>query len=365
MRIVCVGGGPAGLFFSIVMKTARPDAAIMVLERNRRRRHVRLGRRLLGSDAREHRGGGPAHVRADRRELRALGRHRRALPRAHDSRRRSGVRGDRAQAAAGDPAGARRRARRRAAIRDRRRPPPTTRRRRRGRRRGRREQRRLRARARGDVRHDAARSGATATSGCGTTQRFDAFTFAFEETPHGWFQVHAYQFDAETGDGDRRVPRGDVACGRARHARRPTSRWRSASGCSRGISTVTPADEQRRASRATPGSVRAGQQRALVRRQPRADRRRRAHGALLDRFGHEARARGRDRAGACARQREPERARARVRGVRGGAAHRGAAAAERGAQQHRVVRERRALREPAARAVRLQPAHAQPAAQSR
>jgi anthraniloyl-CoA monooxygenase len=33
----------------------------------------------------------------------------------------------------------------------------------------------------------------------GTHQRFDAFTFAFEETPQGWFQVHAYQFDAGTG----------------------------------------------------------------------------------------------------------------------------------------------------------------------
>lgn len=28
----------------------------------------------------------------------------------------------------------------------------------------------------------------------GTRQKFDAFTFAFEETEHGWFQVHAYQF---------------------------------------------------------------------------------------------------------------------------------------------------------------------------
>jgi anthraniloyl-CoA monooxygenase len=32
----------------------------------------------------------------------------------------------------------------------------------------------------------------------GTHKRFDAFTFAFEETPHGWFQAHAYQFDADT-----------------------------------------------------------------------------------------------------------------------------------------------------------------------
>jgi anthraniloyl-CoA monooxygenase len=28
----------------------------------------------------------------------------------------------------------------------------------------------------------------------GTTQEFSAFTFAFEETQHGWFQIHAYQF---------------------------------------------------------------------------------------------------------------------------------------------------------------------------
>ncbi|MGH8263974.1 MAG: FAD-dependent monooxygenase, partial [Steroidobacteraceae bacterium] len=31
----------------------------------------------------------------------------------------------------------------------------------------------------------------------GTTQKFPAFTFAFEETEHGWFQIHAYQFSAE------------------------------------------------------------------------------------------------------------------------------------------------------------------------
>ena len=32
----------------------------------------------------------------------------------------------------------------------------------------------------------------------GTHQKFEAFTFAFEETPHGWFQAHAYQYDADT-----------------------------------------------------------------------------------------------------------------------------------------------------------------------
>lgn len=32
----------------------------------------------------------------------------------------------------------------------------------------------------------------------GTHKTFDAFTFAFEETEHGWFQAHAYKFDENT-----------------------------------------------------------------------------------------------------------------------------------------------------------------------
>lgn len=32
----------------------------------------------------------------------------------------------------------------------------------------------------------------------GTTRPFDAFTFLFEETEHGWFQAHAYQYDGAT-----------------------------------------------------------------------------------------------------------------------------------------------------------------------
>ena len=31
----------------------------------------------------------------------------------------------------------------------------------------------------------------------GTTRPFPAFTFAFEETEHGWFQIHAYQFNKD------------------------------------------------------------------------------------------------------------------------------------------------------------------------
>ncbi len=32
----------------------------------------------------------------------------------------------------------------------------------------------------------------------GTKKKFDAFTFAFEQTKWGWFQAHAYQFDGDT-----------------------------------------------------------------------------------------------------------------------------------------------------------------------
>src|SRR4030095_13176656 len=32
----------------------------------------------------------------------------------------------------------------------------------------------------------------------GTHKLFEAFTFAFEKTEHGWFQAHAYRFDDET-----------------------------------------------------------------------------------------------------------------------------------------------------------------------
>ncbi|WP_423459124.1 bifunctional salicylyl-CoA 5-hydroxylase/oxidoreductase [Ottowia sp. VDI28] len=32
----------------------------------------------------------------------------------------------------------------------------------------------------------------------GTHKTFDAFTFAFEQTEHGWFQAHAYKFDGNT-----------------------------------------------------------------------------------------------------------------------------------------------------------------------
>ena len=35
MRIVCIGGGPAGLYFALLMKSLNPAHHIRVVERNR------------------------------------------------------------------------------------------------------------------------------------------------------------------------------------------------------------------------------------------------------------------------------------------------------------------------------------------
>ena len=41
----------------------------------------------------------------------------------------------------------------------------------------------------------------------GTDKAFEAFTFIFEETEHGWIWAHAYRFDADDLDLHRRVRR--------------------------------------------------------------------------------------------------------------------------------------------------------------
>jgi hypothetical protein len=41
----------------------------------------------------------------------------------------------------------------------------------------------------------ASTSGSAGSSGSAPSRSFDAFTFAFEETEHGWFNLHAYRFD--------------------------------------------------------------------------------------------------------------------------------------------------------------------------
>ena len=49
-RIVCLGGGPAGLYAAILLRKALPHARVEVYERNRPGRHLRLGRGVLRPD---------------------------------------------------------------------------------------------------------------------------------------------------------------------------------------------------------------------------------------------------------------------------------------------------------------------------
>ena len=81
MRIACLGGGPAGLYFAISMKLRDPAHDIDLFERNRAGRHVRLGRGLLRPDGREFDGErSRSAARRHRRRVRALGRYRRPYP---------------------------------------------------------------------------------------------------------------------------------------------------------------------------------------------------------------------------------------------------------------------------------------------
>ncbi len=196
MRIVCIGGGPAGLFFSIVMKSARPDAEIVVLERNRPDDTFGWGvvfsdqtlgniaaadpptyERIVASfvhwdDVDVHyrgrviRAGGQGFAGLARKRLLNILQHR-ALELGVDLRFE--VEANDEEFAGADVL----------VIAD---------------------------GANSTIRRKyAERFGTTLETRrnryiwLGTRQRFDAFTFAFEETPYGWFQVHAYQFEAETG----------------------------------------------------------------------------------------------------------------------------------------------------------------------
>ena len=196
VRIVCVGGGPAGLFFSIVMKMALPDAEITVFERNRAGDTFGWGvvfsDQTLGNIAaadpvtyerivesfvhwdsidvhyrgRVMRAGGQGFAGIARKRLLAILQER-AIALGVDLRFEveadAADFGDADVIVVADGAGS--------------------------------ATRRASAEAFGTT----LETRRNRYIWLGTHQRFDAFTFAFEETPHGWFQVHAYQFDPDTG----------------------------------------------------------------------------------------------------------------------------------------------------------------------
>ena len=198
MRIACLGGGPAGLYFAIAMKLRDPGT--------RSSWSSATGPTTPSAGAwcsptrRWPTSGAPIPVSAE--EIRRafvywddIAVHYRGTRHALVGAR---LLRHRAQAAAQHPAGPGPRARRRAAVRDRDRQP------------------RALSRLRPDRRAPTARTprcaarwrtSSSRTSTCapakyiwlGTHQKFDdAFTFIFEETEHGWIWAHAYQFDADT-----------------------------------------------------------------------------------------------------------------------------------------------------------------------
>jgi len=196
VRIVCIGGGPAGLFFSIVLKAAQPGADIVVLERNRPDDTFGWGvvfsDQTLGNIAaadpatyerivasfvhwddidvhyrgRTIRAGGQGFAGIARKQLLQILQER-ALELDVDLRFEVEA-NDEDYAGAdvvviGDGANS-----------------PTR-------------------RKYADTFGTTLENRKNRYIWLGTHQRFDAFTFVFEDTPHGWFQVHAYQFDADTG----------------------------------------------------------------------------------------------------------------------------------------------------------------------
>jgi anthraniloyl-CoA monooxygenase len=196
MRIVCIGGGPAGLFFSILMKQANPRADVVVLERNRADDTFGWGvvfsDQTLGNIAaadpptyerivasfvhwddidvhyrgRTIRAGGQGFAGIARKQLLRILQERSAelgVDLRFEVEANDEDHADADVVVIGDGANS-----------------PTR-------------------RKYADVFGTTLESRRNRYIWLGTHQRFDAFTFVFEETPHGWFQVHAYQFDADTG----------------------------------------------------------------------------------------------------------------------------------------------------------------------
>ena len=173
----------------------------------------------------------------------------------------------------------------------------------------------------------------------GTTKPFPAFTFAFEETEHGWFQVHAYQFSktlstviVETREETWRA-HGLDACqprpvDRVLHeAVREVPRWPRAHEQCRAPARLGLAQFPARAVQAL-----APRQRVLI-----GDAAHTAHFSI----GSGTKLAMEDAIALVARTAGSPDIPAALAAYQAGALDRGAEAAERGAQPHALVRERR------------------------
>ncbi len=317
------------------VQAERPRRRDRRLRAESRGRHLRLGSRVLGRDARQLRGGRPGQLRAHPPELRLLDRHRHVLPRRQGHQHRPRLLRARARPAAADPARTLPGARHRAALPDRghrRRSPGRRARPRRRRRRGQQPgSRALRhvvpAAARlakvqvRMVRHDQADDGVHVRVPADGVGAVPGARLSVRRRPR-----HV----------DRRVPRADVAGGWPRPARR---------GAIGGVlRTAVRRPPRRRAAADEPvdlADVPDDPVRVVAARQRRAARRRGPHGALLDRIRHQAGDGGRDRARA-GRARDTGGRAARARGVRERAAPRRAEGAARGADSSSGSRTARA-----------------------
>jgi hypothetical protein len=347
-RILCIGGGPAGLYFALLMKKQDPRHDIVVVERNKP--YDTFGWGVVFSDQTLGNLQAADPQTAPRSwRVQPLGRHRGQHPRPQVPFGRPRLLRHRPQAAAEHPA---------EALRGRwacswcsRPTPPTTRRtRRRPHHRQRRPEqphphplrRHLQARRRPAPVPLRLAGHAQAVRRLHLRLRGDRARLV----PGPCLPVRRHHLHLHRRGAGGRVAQGrpgdDGEGGRhrllrklfARYAGRPQADVERRAPARLGAVDPLPA-------RGVPGLGAPQRQRAGG-----ADGRCRAHGALLHRLGHQAGAGRRDRAGRCiGRRRGPA---ARAGRLRGGAQRRGAEDPERGAQLHRVVRERFALRHPAA-----------------